>query len=533
MLREMIVHPSPFADTVIPRQTIGACVLSGLAGREDAPVLIDGASGRTLTGRDLVDGVARLAGGLVARGFGAGRVVAILAPNVPEYALVFHGVIRSGAALTTINPTYTVAEVHAQLVSAGVQLLVTVPAFLATAREAAEGTAVREIAVIGVADGATPLAALFGAPAGEAAVDLDAEAVVLPYSSGTTGLCKGVRLSHANLVANVSQIAAIEPVIPGERTLAVLPFFHIYGMSVLMGYFVAGGGTLVTMPRFDLGQALRLIETHRMRRLFLVPPIVLALAKHPMVDDFDLSSVELIFSGAAPLGADVEDACAARLGCEVVQGYGMTEMSPVSHFTPFGRRRPGSAGITVPNTACRIVDPATGRDLGAGEVGELWVRGPQVMLGYLNDPGATAGTMRDGWLTTGDLARLDEDGYLYIVDRVKELIKVKGFQVAPAEIEALLLGHPDVADAAVVGLPDEECGEVPVAFVVAAAGRSPDPAALAAFVAEHLAHYKWPREVILVDAIPKSASGKILRRILRARMLERVEEAKDAAQPPA
>jgi 4-coumarate--CoA ligase len=197
----------------------------------------------------------------------------------------------------------------------------------------------------------------------------------------------------------------------------------------------------------------------------------------------------------------------------------MTEMSPVSHFTPAGRRRPGSAGITVPNTACRIVDPETGADLPAGGVGELWVSGPQVMLGYRYDAEATARTLRDGWLTTGDLARLDGDGYLYIVDRVKELIKVKGFQVAPAEIEALLVSHPDVADAAVVGLPDADCGEVPVGFVVAAPGRSPPGEALAAFVAEHLATYKHLRRVVFVEAIPKSPSGKILRRILKERAL--------------
>ena len=303
---------------------------------------------------------------------------------------------------------------------------------------------------------------------------------------------------------------------PGERSLAVLPFFHIYGMTVLMSYILAGGGALVTLPRFDLEAALRLAEAHRMRRLFVVPPVVLALAKHPMVDDFDLSALEIVFSGAAPLGAELEAACARRLGCAVAQGYGMTEMSPVSHFSPAGRARPGSAGTTVPNTACRIVDPETGADLRAGEVGELWVQGPQVMLGYLNNPEATEATLRDGWLHTGDLGSIDADGGLFIVDRVKELIKVKGFQVPPAELEALLVSHPDVADAAVIGLPDEECGEVPAAFVVRAPGADPLPETLQAFVAGHVASYKRLRKLTFVDAIPKSPSGKILRRVLRA-----------------
>ncbi len=286
----MIVQASPFPEIVIPRQSISACVFAGFAGREDEPVLIDGAGGRVLTGRELVDATRRLAGGLTARGFGAGHVVAIMAPNMPDYAVVFHGVAWAGGTITTVNPTYTAEEVRGQLAGSAAELLVTVPAFLDIARAAVKGTAVREIAVIGGADGATDFTDLFGEAIGEVPVDLAGHTLVLPYSSGTTGLSKGVRLSHTNLVANVVQMAAVEPGRPGERTLAVLPFFHIYGMTVLMSYFIAGGGALVTVPRFDLAAALGLIEAHRMRRLFVVPPIVLALAKHPMVDDYDLSS---------------------------------------------------------------------------------------------------------------------------------------------------------------------------------------------------------------------------------------------------
>lgn len=527
----MIVHASPFPAITIPRQTVGACVFAGFAGREDAPVLIDGASERTLTGRDLMARTRRLAGGLAGRGLGAGRVVALMLPNMPEFAVLFHGVIWGGGIVTTVNPTYTAEEVQFQLLNSGAELLVTVPALLATARRAAEGTRVREIAVVGDAGGsdAVPFEALFGQPMTEPVpVDLERDPIALPFSSGTTGFAKGVRLSHANLVANIHQIAAVEAVHPGERTLAVLPFFHIYGMTVLMGYILAGGGALVTLPRFELEAALRLAEAHRMRRLFVVPPIVLALAKHPLVDRFDLTSLEAVFSGAAPLGPDLEAACATRLGCAVAQGYGMTELSPVSHFTPTGRQRPGSAGPMVPNTECRIVDPETGEDLAAGGVGELWVRGPQVMLGYLDDPEATARTLRDGWITTGDLARLDEHGYLYIVDRVKELIKVKGFPVPPAELEAALLMHPGVADVAVVGLPDEECGEVPVAFVVPAPGDAASAEALIEHVSAHVAHFKRIRRVVFVEAIPKSPSGKILRRVLRAGALSRAGVAQPA-----
>jgi 4-coumarate--CoA ligase len=513
----VIVSRSPFPDIEIPPQTISDRVFAGFAGREDAPALIDGPTGRTLTGRQLVDAVRRLAGGLTAHGFGAGQVVAIMAPNLPEYAVLFHGVAWAGGTVTTVNPTYAAEELRFQLQDSGAALLVTVPAFLATARAAVAGSGVREIAVLGeAAEGATPLATLVGAPIEQVPVDLERHVLAIPYSSGTIGLPKGVMLSHANLVTNVAQIEAIEPVRPGERTLAVLPFFHIYGMTVLMSYMLAGGGVLVTLPRFELEAALRLAEEHRMRRLFVVPPLVLALAKHPLVAGFDLSALEVVFSGAAPLGPELEAACAGRLGCEVVQGYGMTEMSPVSHFTPTGRGRPGSAGLTVPNTLCRFVDPESGADCAVGDVGELWVKGPQVMLGYLNNPEATAAALGDGWLRTGDLGRIDDDGYLTIVDRVKELIKVKGFQVPPAELEALLVTHPAVADAAVIGLPDAECGEVPVAFVVRASGAEPRPEELQAFVAGHVASYKQLRRLSFVDAIPKSPSGKILRRVLRA-----------------
>ncbi len=371
---------------------------------------------------------------------------------------------------------------------------------------------------IGAADGATPLDALMGEPLrAQAPVDPATHVVSLPYSSGTTGLPKGVMLTHRNLVANVAQVEAMLDIRPGDVTLAFLPYFHIYGMTVLMNLYLARGAVQVTLPRFDLEAALRLIETHRMRQLFVAPPVVLALAKHPLVEKFDLSSLDFVLSGAAPLGGELAAACASRIGCQTVQGYGMTEMSPVSHFTPPGKGRPGSSGPQAPNTECRLVDPDTGADAAPGGEGELWVRGPQVMAGYLNNPAATAATLTpDGWLRTGDVARIDADGCLHIVDRVKELIKVKGFQVAPAELEALLVTHPAVADVAVVGVPDDDAGEVPKAFVVCAAGCAPDLAELQRFCEGHVATYKQIRALAHVEAIPKSPSGKILRRVLRA-----------------
>lgn len=270
------------------------------------------------------------------------------------------------------------------------------------------------------------------------------------------------------------------------------------------------------MPRFDLEQFLRHVQEHRAKKLWIVPPVAIALAKHPMIDQFDLSSVEQVNSAAAPLGADLAEAVGKRLGCHATQAYGMTEMSPASHVTPLPDARAGSVGQTVPGTRCRIVDSETGADLGPGEEGELWVQGPQVMKGYLNNPDATAKTLTaDGWLKTGDVAMFDEDGFLFIRDRVKELIKYKGFQVAPAELEAEILTHPGVADAAVIGIPDPEAGEVPMAFLVPAPGASPTEEEIAAHLSDRVAHYKQVHKFAFVDAIPKSASGKILRRVLR------------------
>jgi 4-coumarate--CoA ligase len=272
------------------------------------------------------------------------------------------------------------------------------------------------------------------------------------------------------------------------------------------------------VPRFDLVQMLELTQKYKITRLFLVPPIVLALAKHPIVDQYDLSSVRQIFSGAAPLGGEIAEAAAQRLGCSMAQGYGMTELSPVTHAIAQGEYRAGSVGTLVAGTEARLIDPETGADVAPGERGEIWVRGPQVMKGYLNNPEATAATIdADGWLHTGDVGVIDEDGHTFIVDRLKELIKYKGFQVPPAELEALLLTNPQIMDAAVIGVPDDEAGEIPKAFVVRAPTSEIDEEAVKAFVAQHVAHYKKVRIVEFIDTIPKSASGKILRRELRAR----------------
>ncbi|WP_296426471.1 AMP-binding protein [Yoonia sp.] len=505
----MTHFPSPHADIALTDQSITQRVFAGLVDRPDEVVLTDGPTGRTMTAADFMDQVKRLASGLTAAGLGAGHTVALMAPNLPEYCVIFHAVAWAGGTITTLNPTYTASEVRHQLADSKAEILITIPDFLATALEGAGDMDV-------IAIGTPAFAALMGDPMdAQVPVDLDMHTVVLPYSSGTTGLPKGVRLSHRNLVVNVDQIIAAGDFQRGEVAAGFLPFFHIYGMTVLMNLHLAGGGAVVTMPRFDLPLFLRICQDHKSRRMWIVPPVALALAKHPLVDAYDLSSLEQVFSGAAPLGAELSNAVAMRLRCISLQGYGMTELSPVSHISPVTAARAGASGLATPNTTCRIIDITTGADLPAGQEGELWIKGPQVMQGYLNNARATAETITDdGWLRTGDIAVIDADGYMFIVDRLKELIKYKGFQVAPAELEATLVAMDGITDAAVIGLPDDAAGEMPIAFVVTG-DPGPDADAINAHFAKCLSHYKQLHQIHFVDTIPKSASGKILRRLLR------------------
>jgi 4-coumarate--CoA ligase len=510
-----VTYNSPLPDVEIPTSTITGHILRRVDEFPDREALVDGSTGRAMTFAELRDAIGRFAGGLSAKGFGVGDTLAIMAPNIPEYAVVFHGVATAGGTVTTLNPTYTADEIRHQLNDSKATVMVTVSAVLPVALAAIEGTSVKEIYSIDPADGASSFGELFGDPIDQVDVDVDDHVVVMPYSSGTTGLSKGVMLTHRNLVANLAQCQHVLTYGDGEVALAALPFFHIYGMQVLMNGLLAEGVTVITMARFDLPQALGLIQDRKVTRFFAVPPMVLALAKHPIIDQYDLSSLTMVFSGAAPLGAELAAEASKRIGSEVTQGYGMTELSPVSHATPPGQGKPGTVGVTVSNTECRIVD-ANGEDQGVGGEGELWVRGPQVMKGYFGNEGATAATIdEDGWLHTGDVGIFDEDGHLRIVDRVKELIKYKGFQVPPAELEALLVTHPAVADVAVIGVPDDEAGELPKAFVVLKPDTKATAEELQDFVKERVATYKQVRQVAFVDEIPKSASGKILRRMLR------------------
>ena len=514
---------SPFRDVDLPDISLPEYVFAHADGWPDAPALIDGPTGRTLTYRSLRDLARGVAAGLSARGVRKGDCVCIYSPNVPEYAAVFLGAALIGAISTTANPTYGTDELARQVRDSGARLIITVPALAECARNAASAADVTDLIVIGEASFAELVSASDAPPA--VTIDPARDVVALPYSSGTTGLPKGVMLTHRNLVANLMQIDPIERLESGEHTIGFLPFFHIYGLVVVLCFALRRGACVVTIPKFDLAEYLRLSQQYRVRRAYIVPPVALALARQPVVDQFDLSTLQVVMSGAAPLGADLQMALGRRLRCTVKQGYGMTETSPVTHIAPDdpARVRPGSFGVLVPNTECRIVHLETRSDVGVGDHGELLIRGPQVMAGYLHHAEATAQTIdADGWLHTGDVGYADAEGFFYIVDRLKEFIKYKGFQVAPAELEALLLSHPDVADVAVIPIPDEEAGEVPKAFIVAKADVA--PAALMEFVASRVAAFKRVRAIEFIEHIPKTPSGKILRRELIARERARVHD---------
>ncbi|MET9115718.1 4-coumarate--CoA ligase family protein [Streptomyces longwoodensis] len=518
---------SEYADVPPVDLPIHEVVLGRAAEFGDRPALIDGTDGTTLT-YDQVDRFhRRVAAALAEAGVRKGDVLALHSPNTVAFPLAFYAATRAGASVTTVHPLCTPEEFAKQLGDSGARWIVTVSPLLATARRAAElAGGVEEVFVCDSAPGHRSLIDMLASRAPEPRPDIDPveDVAALPYSSGTTGVPKGVMLTHRQIATNLAQLEPAVPAGPDDRILAVLPFFHIYGLTALMNAPLRKGATVVVLPRFELEAFLAAIQTHRITGLYVAPPIVLALAKHPAVAQYDLSSLRYVISAAAPLDADLAAACAQRLGLPPVgQAYGMTELSPGTHVVPLDAMEeapPGTVGKLIAGTEMRVVsldDP--GKDLGVGEAGEILIRGPQVMKGYLGRPDATEAMIdRDGWLHTGDVGHVDRDGWLFVVDRVKELIKYKGFQVAPAELEALLLTHPGIADAAVIGAHDDDRNEVPHAFVV----RRPTAADLSAgevmmYVAERVAPYKRVRRVTFIDAVPRAVSGKILRRQLRER----------------
>ena len=530
---------SPYPDVEIPTASVYEYLFGNIDDADaDRIALVDAKSGNEISYREMVARIDAFAGALAGRGIAVGDVVGLLAPNSSAFAIAFHGILRAGATATTINVLFTAKDIVKQLTDSQAKMLITVSPLLPQAKEAAAAVGMSDDQLVvldgpGTATDGHPNAAELldaGSTPPQVSFDPATHLAVLPYSSGTTGNPKGVMLTHRNLVANVAQTRPVQDVQPDDVVIAIMPFFHIYGMTVLLNAVLHARARLVMMPSFDLEEFLGNIANHRVSVAYIAPPVAVALAKHPLVNSYDLTSLRAVLSGAAPLDEDLGHAVADRLGCRVVQGYGMTELSPVSHCTPLdgGKRLVGSvapigaAGWTAANSASRLVDPATGDEIGIpakglSEAGELWFKGPNVMAGYLGNDEATKETIDDdGWLRTGDMARVDSSGCVYIVDRLKELIKYKGYQVPPAELEAVLLTHPAIADAAVIGVRDSDSGEeVPKAFVVKQSGAELTETEVMEFVAAEVAPYKKVRQVEFIDAIPKSSSGKILRKDLR------------------
>lgn len=524
-----MIITSPRPPVRIPDVDLTSFVLRHAETHAAKTALVCGVTGASYSYAELARAVRQAAAGFRHAGVAKGDVVGIVSANVPDFAVAFFGLTMLGAIPSTVNPIATAEEIGAQFADSEAIAIVTIPALYDKCKAAARmASTVRTIYAFGVpgadgaadvpADAAVPFSTLLEHGELQASADIDVanDVAVLPYSSGTSGIPKGVMLTHRNVVANLAQTQSDPPMlVSDDRVIAVLPFFHIYGMTVILAGALAQGATIVTLPRFDLEQFLQTIQTHRITYANVVPPIVLALAKHPVVSQYDLSSLRTIFSGAAPLGEDLARACSTRLSVVVRQGYGLTETSPVTHFHPTESdgEQLDSVGPLLAHTEARIVDPITGSDVPTGERGELWLRGPQVMKGYFNKPEATSMCMTaDGWFKTGDVAIADERAWFRIVDRVKELIKYKGLQVAPAELEAVLLSHPGIADAAVIPVADPDAGEIPKAYIVA---RSPlTELDVMEYVAARVSPYKKIRRVEFIDTIPKSPSGKILRRLL-------------------
>ena len=491
----------------------------------DKVAIIDG--DRKVTYRELQTYSDQLASALASMGIGKGDRIGLLAPNCIEFEVAFYGIVKAGAIASTLNSGYREREIAHQLNNSQAEVLIVHQALLEMAKAAkSDIPALKQMIVI--KEDSTDADSFWGlieaSPASPPDITVDPmkDLVALPYSSGTTGLPKGVMLTHHNLTSNTEQLIRR----PGEAftcmeddvVLIHLPLFHIYGMNVLMNPFIAVGATQVMMGRFDMEDFLKLLSSHKVTALFSVPPVGLGLSQYPGVSNYDLSSIKVGLFGAAPLSTDLQTRIQNRLGFPIIQGYGMTEASPLTNldFIEPDQKRPGSIGPATADTEQKVVDVEDPtKDMPYGESGELMIRGPQIMQGYYNDPVATAETLTpDGWLHTGDIVRMDEDGYVWVLDRKKELIKYKGFQVPPAELEGLLLEHPSVADAAVIGKADEESGEIPKAFIVCKEGQEASAVDIMEFVASRVSTFKHIREVEFVDSIPKNPSGKILRRVL-------------------
>ena len=527
-----------------PGQPVSALLDRTAAAYADRPAAVY--FGAQMTFGALRDLAGRFAAGLARLGIRPGDRVALHLPNCPQFLIAYYGALLAGAVVVPFNPLYVEREIGHQLADSGAEVSVTLDLLYPRIAAVRGQTRVREIVVTGIQEYFPPLlrtlyplkarrdgmvahvpratdihrfGELVQAPAAAPDVRLDpAEVAVLLYTGGTTGVPKGAMLTHRNLVSNVLQARSwFTELRPGEDTaVAVIPFFHSYGMTSAMNFAVSSGTRLALLPRFQVDMVLKAIARYRPKVFPGVPTLYTAIINHPDVARYDLRSIGACISGAAALPLEVQSRFETITGGRLVEGYGLTEASPVTHANPIlGTRKAGSIGVPFPDTDARIVDLEGGMTtLGVGEVGELIIRGPQVMQGYWNRPDETGRVLRGGWLYTGDMAKVDADGYFYIVDRKKEMIITGGFNVFPREVEEALYAHPAVLEAAAIGIPDIYKGEIVKVFVVL----KPGARATAGEIIEHcrgfLAPFKVPRDVAFREQLPKSLVGKILRRVL-------------------
>ncbi|KAG2407614.1 hypothetical protein LR48_Vigan627s006400 [Vigna angularis] len=532
------IFRSPLPDIPIPTHLpLHSYCFQNLSQFHHRTCLIDGDTGETLTYAEVDLAARRIAAGLHNIGIRQGDVVMLVLRNCPQFALAFLGASHRGAVITTANPFYTPQELAKQATATKTRLVITQSAYVDKIKSFADSTDVMVMCIDTCPpenDGVLHFSTLTNADETEApAVKISPDDVVaLPFSSGTSGLPKGVMLSHKNLVTTISQLVdgenAHQYTHSDDVLLCVLPMFHIYALNSILLSGIRSGAAVLIVQKFEMTTLLELIQKYRVTVASFVPPIVLALVKSGEAHRYDLSSVRAVVTGAAPLGKELQEAVESRLPHATFgQGYGMTEAGPLAISMAFAKEpskiKPGACGTVVRNAEMKIVDTETGVSLPRNETGEICIRGTKVMKGYLNDPEATERTIdKDGWLHTGDIGYIDDDDELFIVDRLKELIKYKGFQVPPAELEALLIAHPDISEAAVVPMKDEAAGEIPVAFVVRSKGSEITEDEIKKYISQQVVFYKRIGRVFFTDSIPKAASGKILRKVLSARVNEGV-----------
>ncbi|KAF8407321.1 hypothetical protein HHK36_006448 [Tetracentron sinense] len=530
--QQEIIYRSKLPDIYVPDHLpLHSYCFENISEFSSRPCLINGATGEIHTYADVERISRKVAAGLSKLGIQQTQVIMLLLPNSPEFVFAFLGASYLGATTTTANPFYTHAEISKQAKASNTRLIVTQASYFDKLKDLVHENDVKVVCIDSPPDGCLHFSELTQSDETDIPdVKISPDDVVaLPYSSGTTGLPKGVMLTHKGLVTSVAQqVDGENPNLyfsSEDVVLCVLPLFHIYSLNSVLLCGLRVGAAILLMQKFEIVSLMELVQKYKVTIAPFVPPIVLAIAKSPAVDNYDLSSIRTVMSGAAPMGKELEDTVRAKLpNAKLGQGYGMTEAGPVLSMCLAFAKEPfeiksGSCGTVVRNAEMKIVDPDTGASLPRKQAGEICIRGAQIMKGYLKDPEATERTIdKEGWLHTGDVGYIDDDEELFIVDRLKELIKYKGFQVAPAELEALLLNHPNISDAAVVPMKDDLAGEVPVAFVVKSNGSKITEDDIKQYISKQVVFYKRIGRVFFTETIPKAPSGKILRKDLRAKL---------------